>query len=339
MFDGENGAGGASTETPAQELTLEQQLEALKPTGQESALATGSESQTDPKPNETKEPPADASQSAGSEELLKKLDEIKADEEKPAEEQKPQLSTEQQEVLKAVPDKETADALLQIAGNYRTFSEALATGDFQTVQKMIDPQAYENFLDYVYQQKVATGEWVDRYIADNDTPSHVNQGMRQLQNKIAQLEKQQAERQSREQNAQSQANNDRLVTAYVNHIEGLFNQIEFSEADRPWIRDAINARVQGNPQLQKAILSGNMAAVNATFKEAVRGYVDRDKAINGKKAEQLKEQEKHKPPLQSTPAVNDGALPDDVKQVPKGKEEGWMDQQLSKLFSTVKGRK
>lgn len=341
MFIGEgSGAGAASgegTPAPVVELTLDQQLEALANETKDSG-ASASDKPGD-KPGEGSSP--DASQEDGPKDILGKLDEIDPqpkEGETPKEE--PQLSEEQQKIFEAVPDLKTAETLYAVAEGYQNFTDALAQGKFENVEKMIEahsPQAHEGLMEHIYQTKMT--EWIDRWIAEKEAEKDgksapMVKGMTALQRQVKALETKLAERDTNNRQAEDSARQDGIVRAYVSHIDSLFDKIEFSPADRPWITSEIHNRVAADPKVKQAINSGNPAAVNKIFAATVREYVQRDKAVADSKTKVLQKQEQKKAPIQSGQAVDTG-VSDDINQVPKDKRDSWMDNQLAKLKAKV----
>jgi hypothetical protein len=313
-----------TSETPAVEVDpLEAALALLKDPGESAKADEG----TPPDPPQAEDPLS----------LLEKI------EEKPAEApQEAKLSPEQEQVLKLVPDPQTAQQLAQVADGYFTFTEAFNKGNFAAVEQMFEtwnPAAFDGFLDYIYEKKVASNEWVDRWVQQKEGKGNpqLDKGMQNLQRQIQSLQNQLANRNQTETTQATQAEQNRIVTAYVGHLDSLFDQINFSKSDRKWVEADIHNRLSQSPAVQAAVKAGQTGAVNGIFKAAVREYVNRDKAVTEEKEAKRDAQAAKKAPLttSSVPST-EKALPDDIKQVPKGQEDGWMDQQLAKLAAKVK---
>ncbi len=275
----------------------------------------------------------------GEESPLTALDAIKED--TIPEPPKATLTPEQEQIFRAIPDAATAQRVVGLADSYTNFTGAFERGDFPAVEQMFQawkPEVYSAFLDHIYNQKVASGEWVDRWIQEKEVPNPVRSLLTPLQKQVAELQAELKTRKTGEQSAQ-QYNQQMKVTAdYIAHVNSLFDQIKFSATDRKWVTADLNNRVMADARVKAALNAGNMPAVNGLFKQAVRDYVQRDQQVAAGQAATLAAQEVKKVPLQTTP-VTDQALPDDIKQVPKGQEENWMDQALGKLGSLVKGRR
>ncbi len=311
------------------ELSLEQQLEALKsPT-----LDAGETPPDTAPPGVVPDPAASPAQGEGgdpSTELEAALEKIAID--KPVE-TKDGLTPAQQQVLATVPTPEIAQTLHAYAESYHNFTTAFEKGNFAGVDQMFkawNPQAYDAFLEHVYTQKVESGEWVDRWITNTENP--VNKPINALRKEIDALKNQLTQRSEGESQAQVQARAAQTATAYRGYVDGLFDQIDFSPADRRWVADALHNKVATDPTLFKAVSNGQFNAVNGLFAQVVREYVNRDKAANAtKQAAFAKQAAKVAPIPGSSPVAQVGALPDDIKQVPKGKEDEWMDQEFAKL--------
>lgn len=330
-------------ETPGGEQTLDQQLEALFAEPKSPAPAGEPGDGATPKPGQ--QPAAVASPPPAKKEgeqqppaegevdpLLKALEEIK--EEKVEEPAKPQLSDDQQKVLEAVPTVERAAELYATAQNYANFTGALEGGDFGKVEGMLqawNPQVLEGWLEHVYAQKVASGEWVDRFIAEQEGRGSQYKGDVQLRNRVAQLETQLKEKAQTSQQSQLTQQQQQAFVNYNTHVNDLLEKINFNKADRRWVVSDLNARVAADPKVLESIRRGNVAAVNGLFKTVVKEYVTRDKEVVEQTDAKVQQQSQKKPPLGGAAATVEQPLPDDISQVPKGKEDDWMDQQLTKL--------
>ena len=139
-------------------------------------------------------------------------------------------------------------------------------------------------------------------------------------------------------NAQSSANiktaqeQARLQKSYNDHLTGVFDKFLFSPADRRYVAADITTKVSSDPALLAAYRSGNLMALNKAIKESIRDYSVKDQAAQVKREETVATQMTKKPLIAGQAVVQTGDLPDDVKQVPKGQEGTWMDQQIKKLF-------
>lgn len=307
----------ATEATPAAEPTLEQQLEALKTETTPAAEATPPEGT----------PPAEATPPAEPtiEDKLKEIDEAPT-------ETKPTLSNEQQQILNVIPNVQTAQQLATLANGYTNFTQTFERGQFGETLNMLqqwNPQATDAFMEHIYQTKIT--EWVDRWIADKEGNPTVHKGMQSLEAKISQLQSQLNQRNQQETEQQRQTRQAQIGQQYQSHLKGLFDKINFSEHDRRWVTADINSRVGADNAVLQAVNSGNMQAVNAIFKKAVTEYVQRDQQQNADKNKVLAAQDKKAPLIGSNPAVATDALPEDIKQVKKGQEDAWVDQELAKL--------
>src|SRR5438093_374400 len=232
----------------------------------ESAPAKDAAVPDDPK---SEEPTGEGDASSPSP-ILKALDAITDDtkpEEKPSE-----LTSEQKEILEAVPSKERVEQLYTVAEGYKNFTGAFESGKFDQVEAMFqdwNPKAWEGLLEHVYAKKVASGEWVDRYVSEADKDP-AKQSQRRMQQQINELQSQLKQRSSQEENNASSERQNRIVRSYVDHIDGLFDKIEFSKADRRYVAADINNLVSSNAKVRDAVNAGNVAAVNVLFKKAVR---------------------------------------------------------------------
>lgn len=323
----------APTIQTATEPSMEQELETLF-AGAPNAAAAPTPATATTTPEAT--PPTSPETSSPT--LEQQLEAI----EEPKPEATPSLTPEQKAVLDVVPNATVAQHMATLAQGYQNFTSAFARGDFDNVEAELEnhnPQAAQAFKEHLYQKYVMSGEWVDRWIADKEGNPTVHRGMQNLQAEIAQLKAQLGQRQQQESFSQQQQRQQAAAQAYTTHLNGLFDKINFNAADRRWVAADMNNRIGSNPQLMQAILSGNLSALNSTFKSAVKEYVNRDKQVTTATAQTLASQT-HKPPVATgATVVTSDALPDDVRQVKKGQEEAWQDQQLTRLFEGAKRKK
>jgi hypothetical protein len=198
-------------------------------------------------------------------------------------------------------NEQTFGQLADVAVGYQQFTRAFADGNFNDVEAMFNewnPAAFEAFLEHVYNSKVASGEWVDRWIGDRtggggSRDSRVSGLQRQIQQLQSQL-------QNRRDGEVSSAA-DAVVSGYLNQIGSLAKQVGLSSKDHAEVENEINKTVSNDPKLKAAINSGNFKAINGAFKQAVRKLKMGDE------------------------------LPDDINQVKRADHDRWLDQQLYKL--------
>src|SRR5262245_3025995 len=169
-------------------------------------------------------------------------------------------------------DPKVFGQLSDVARSYGAFTNAFATGDFQAVEEMFNdwnPEAFNAFLDHMYQQKMESGEWIDRWINDRQGGGRGDSRVQGLQRQIQHLQSQIQDRRTQDIGAAQ----DQIVHGYVSQIDSLSKQVGLKEADRDKAHTEINAMVANNPQLRAAINSGNFKAVNRVFKDVVRKIV------------------------------------------------------------------
>lgn len=333
--------GETATVTEPTPQTLDQQLDELfKGPGPKEPVAPGGSDKADAgKPGPDALPDPDKTKEAPTEDPIEKaLADIK-DEEPKKEDAAPKLTDEQQAVLRAIPTPQEARNLFQVVENYQNFVTTFESGDFENVETMFqnwNPTAYENFIEHIYQQYMVNGDWAERFIAEAEGRGSDRKQYKELQKQIKDLEAKQKQKEAGEAQRTQAAENARIAQAYENYVNGLFDTINFSKADRKWVFSDLNARVGADPKVMQAVRSGNLSAINSAFKAAVREYVNRDKQVNEEKDKKIVEQSQKKPLVAGgvgTPG--EGELPSDVKQVPKGQEDNWMMQELGKLAKKV----
>lgn len=295
----------------------------------------------DPKP--ATEAPKVETPPAGAPKAEKTLDEIIDGIEEPKPEEKPaaaQLSPEQKQVLEVFPDAQHATQALNIANGYIAFTNTIANGDFQNTEAMLEkwnPEATTGLREYFFEKYVRNGDWVDRWVAEKEGRGEENKDVRTLKTQVNKLEKQletkKTEEASQAQNAQFQ----QTVQGFVGHVEALFKQIGADDTDKQIMWPLINAQVGSNEQVRQAMNRRDYKSVNSIFKSVSKTYFGKTKTVADSKAAKQTAQEQHKPPVQAGAMQElSGQLPSDVKEVPKGKLDDWVDQELGKL---AKGRK
>jgi hypothetical protein len=326
-------------ETQGTEVSVDDQLEALL--GGKETKDSGAKPDASGKPGE-QPAVADASQPPAEtpteDDPLKKLDAIEEDgKETPKEEAKSAMTEEQALILRAIPTGADAMALYETQKSYDVVVATFETGNLEQVEAMFkawNPAVFERFMEDIYQKKVASGEWVDRYVGEAD-PEKAETFKRQsvLEKKVEALQRQLEQENQRKQQQAAQGGEQQAFKAYNDHVHALFDQINFSKADRRWVVSELNAKVAGDPKLISEIKRGNLKAVNGAFKAVTREYLTRDSEITKQTETKVEAQEQKRAPLGGGAGtkVESEILPDDVRQVPKGKEDSWMDQQLAKL--------
>lgn len=317
----------ATVETPSleQELStfLNPPADKSAPSGDTATPEAASPSEL-PAPETKEEAPA-----AEPSDIDKKLAEI-PDAPEVKEEAKSPLTDIQQQILAAFPNPETATQVVTESGYFQQLNTALQNNDFETVEQMFAPEALEGFKEHFY-QKYAT-EIVDRWIAEKEGTAPVQKGMSALERKIAQLEQRLAERDNAAVKETQQAQRQRLTSEYNTHLNSVFDRFNFSPADRRYVAADITDQVSRDPRLMSAYQSGNMAALNTVIKKAIHDYSVKDQQSAKQTQQTLQRQEQKKPLVQGQTASVIDSLPDNVKDVPKGKEDAWMMEKLNKLF-------
>jgi hypothetical protein len=230
-------------ETPNIESQMEAELQSLfagSPPATGSESGEGTQTPSDAKPGTVPPPTAPATETpeevpteelTEQDKILKALDDL----DKPAEgEQKPedkpqapQLSEDQQIILNNIPDRHTAETLVQIANNHVAFEEAFLEGDFDRVEGMFthwNKQAYDVFTEKMYEKYVAKdGEWVKRFIAEQEAKANGDEYTYKktsiLEQKIAQLENQLKGRQQQESTQQAQQREQQVFQNYNSELE------------------------------------------------------------------------------------------------------------------------
>lgn len=267
--------------------------------------------------------------------LLAALEAI--EEEKPeVKDGKPELSADQKTVLDAIPDAQTLKNIEGTLQGYNNFTTLLATGKFDGVEAELqhwNPDVLDGWKDYIYEKHKV--EFVDRFIAESEGKGK-SKDLTKLEREVAQLKSSLQDKANA--NTQSEAQNklNASFEAYNNHIVELFKQFPCPEADREYIVAVLNQKLAKDPKVLADIKSGKPKAINPVFKEVSRAYLKRDKQTTDATAAKLADQEKKKIPLGGGASETVGDIPDDIKQVKKGQEDGWMDQQLGKLFGKKK---
>jgi hypothetical protein len=331
-----------TVQTPTLEQTTAAELDALLGTPGSAAPAAVVEDGSKPKPD-AKSPPVaspEGSETPSEEDtLIAALEAI--EEEKPVEvkpDEKPALSEEQKAVLDVIPTATEAVRLHNVEQNYNNFTGALANGQFDNVQKMIEqwnPDVWEGLLEHIYEQKVASGEWVDRFIAVADGKGPTKE-FTKLQKEVNELKNQLVSKKTGEEQTSAQQQLSDNLKKYSTHVGELFDQLNFNKADRRWIVADLNLRIAADPKVLAAVRGGNAKAVNALFKATCKDYINRDKEVVEQTTEKIDAQSKKKLPLGGAAAVAEGALPEDFKNVPAKDAESVASRMLDKLLGKKK---
>lgn len=269
--------------------------------------------------------------------LLAALDAIEEEKEAKPEEGKAGVSEEQQEILKVIPTATAAVELYNVAQNYKNFTDTLQSGKFSDVESMLkdwNPDVLDGWLEHVYKQKVASGEWVDRFIAESEGKGP-DKEVTKLKREMAELKASLTEKKAANTQSDAQKQLQESFQNYNKHIDGLFDKINFNKADRRWVTADLTTRISADPKVLAAIKGGNASAANKLFKDACREYLTRDQEVVQQNGEKITGQERKKLPLGGAGSETT-AMPENIKDVPKGQEEKWLDAGLAKLFGKKK---
>lgn len=331
-------------ETVTAEPTLEAELEAFLGTTKSAAPAAAVvEDGTKPKPDAKAPPvasPEGSNKPAEADPLLAALEAIEEEsvpDETPAGD-KSGITADQKAVLDAIPSIEVATKIYEVAQNYSNFTDALAKGRFTDVESMLEqwnPEVLDNWYEHIYQKKIASGEWLDRYL-DETAGKGKSKDLVKLEREVKTLKQSLDTKNETETKTTAEQSRQQNLTKFQTHVEGLFDQLNFSKPDRRWIIADLKIQIAGNPKVLAAIQAGNPKAVNPLFKAAIREYATRDKEIADTKGEKIGAQEKKKPLLGGAGGGAEDAIPDDIHQVKKGDEDKWLDKTLSSFLGKFK---
>lgn len=330
-------------DTQTVEPSLEEQLTAvMKPKdaapAEPGSAATPSEP-TSPAPEAPSEE-AEQPQEPSAEDELKKIAE-----ETPAEPetQKPALSEEQQKILAMIPNTQIAEQVQTLATGYHNFTSAFAKGEFDNVTEMLqswNPQAWDLFEEHLYQKKVASGEWIDRWIQDKDGNATVNSGMKALHTEIANLKSTLAQQQQRESQQRDEAHRAEIGRQYNAHVSALFDRIKTPEEDRPRIKRLLDVTVGTNKSVLARINAGDMKAVNKIFAEEVTAYNKRDQQITEKNEKTFAVQDKKKPLVSAATVTRATEITDEmIQQAPPEQRDELLDRQMKDRLANFMKKK
>jgi hypothetical protein len=352
------------TNTPESQMEAElQELFAGSPP------ATGSESAADPKVGtDTKQegvpPPTPPAETPAAEETpeeltdlekklkaLEELDkpegEVKPDGEQKPEAKAPVLTEEQQIILQHIPDARTAEAVVSIANNHAALEDAFESGNFELVDNMFthwNKQAYEAFEEHIYQKYIGKdGVWVKRFIAEQEAKANGNEyelkKQSALERKVQELEAQVKGRQQQETQAEAQRREQQVYTNYNNEIERLFSVVGITEeADKKFIKSAINSEVVANKKVANEIRQGSYKGLIQIFKTNSNTYLTRDKAFTRSTEKKIEDQSKKKVPIGGggSPTQQQTTADHDFKGVKRGEEDSALESKLGSFFSKFK---
>lgn len=329
----------------AADTAVEQQLTDLFKEAKSEPAAPAAVVEDEPKLKPDDKAPTDASPKepeTPNEKILAALDAI--EEEKPAEvkpdEAKPNLTDDQKTILDAIPNTQALDNLGKQLQGYNNFTSLLENGKFDGVEaelKHWNPDVLDGWLEYIYQKKVMSGEWVDRFMEDA-TGKGKSKDLIKLEKEFAALKGSLEEKKTNETQTAQQRQLQQALVDYTAHVEHLYDSLDFEKKDRKWVTAALNIEIAKDPELLAKIRGGNAKAVNSLFKKVSREYLTRDKEIATTKEEKIQDQEKKKPLLGGGNAV-ENTVPDDYSKVKKGDKAGLEaveDNLLTSLFKKFK---
>ncbi len=335
-------------ETPTLDQTMDADLEALLGPSDKSKPAAPAAAAS--KSGETSEKVASpSSEETGDEDpLLKALESLDEEDgekkeasEEGDEEAKPNLSSDQQAVLEAIPDIETATNLYSVVRNYNTFTTALAEGKFEDVESMLgdwNPDVIEKWTEYIYKKH---GEsFVDRFINENDPNApKENKDIVALRKTVTALQEAISEKKKTNVQQTEAEKQQSSFQAYNKTVDAWFDKIEFSKNDRRWVTADLNQRIAADPKVLAAIKGGDPKAAKALFKTACKDYINRDKEVSEDTTKKITVQSKKKLPMGGGASEVVGEVPDDIRAVKKGEEDKWLDKALTGFLGKVLGGK
>ncbi len=326
-------------ETATLDSTMEADLQALL--GGETSKPAGKPAVASPTGDQPGSTDASPETPAETDPILAALDEIEEDAVVKPEDNKPALSSDQQAVLQAIPDIQTATNLYAVVDGYNNLTKTFESGDFDNVEKMFEswnPEVLENWKEHMYKKYVSSGEWVDRFIAEAEGKGQENKGLTKLQKEFNALKASIEEKKTVNAKDEAQKAVQASFQAYNRHVDELFEKVNFNKADRKWVVADLNARVAADPKAMTAVKSGNVKAVNALFKAACKDYVNRDKEVVTGTAAKIETQEKKKLPLGGG-AGSEDTVPDDYSAIKVGDEEMREKSMLKQLGNLFKSKK
>jgi len=292
------------------------------------------------------EPPKDAPGDKPAEDAPKEktIDDLLGEIEEPKPADKPaevQLSPDQKQILDTFQNPQEAAQALSLANSYMNFTGTMAKGDFASTEKMLEswnPEVAEGLKEYYYDKYVRNGDFVDRWIAEKEGRGEENKDVRALKGEVNKLKTQLESRKAEETNQQQTAQFQQTVQGFVAHVDSLLAKVGADDTDKQIIWSMVNAKVSADQNLKSKIHSRDYKAVNTVFKEAAKTYFTKNKVAVTTREVKQDAQAQHKPVVQAgtMQELSEQALPADIRQVPKGKEDAWLDQELGKL---AKGRK
>ena len=213
---------------------------------------------------------------------------------------------------------------------YQTFTQAFEGGDFEGVEQMLEqfaPEAHKAFMSHLYAKYI--DKWTDRWVEEKEGKRDPRVSV--LHGEVEKLKQALADRTRREQSSETRAQLAQTARNYNTYLEGLFNRVNFSKADRRWVGAEINNQIAATPALVQAVRENKFGGVAKVFKNVLTEYVGKDKAAGAAVSSLRAAQAVKQPPIQSAPVVEMEGIPDNVDDVPKDKLDSWLDMQLAKL--------
>ncbi len=246
------------------------------------------------------------------------------------------VSEDQKAVLEVIPTVEAAQGILQVAQSYNNFAGALEQGRFDDVESMLaqwNPAVLENWLEHFYKKHVASGEWVDRYIQENDPEAPKDsKALRDLQKRFQALESSLEEKKTVNAKAQEQDAVTANFRKYNTQVHEMFEKIGMNAADRKWITADLNQRIAADPKLMASVQKGELKGITPVFKAACREYLTRDKEVATGVAAKVAVQEQKKAPLGGPAGVGVDEIPEDIEKVKPEDRDKWQDRAFARLF-------
>lgn len=222
--------------------------------------------------------------------------------ETPAE--KPAVSSEQQQILSAIPNLEVARDLGTKAQTFMALDDAVRKGDYGAIEHVFAPQAWHGLLEDLYIKHIE--KWVERYVEEKE-----NGGTRRPDPELARLRTEwdefQKEREAHRKAAETQAVEQSVAErnkAVHAHVDALLDAVQVTDPyEKRTLRGQLREFLAENPQAAAQVRHGKFAALSLEFRRIYPEFRARMKAKDARETAQREGQEKQKPiVLPSTPA-------------------------------------
>lgn len=172
-------------------------------------------------------------------------------------------------------DPAAAQRAVTAVYNYQRLDQALNQGDMNTVVNMLSPAAQQALTDHIYRQNAQ--QFAQRFadeangVQQDPRIAQALQAVQQLQQQIAERDRQS---QTQQQTVQQQQALAQTAASLTNHIDAQFAAVKVPKDSpyRGFLEADLKQRIMNDPNALAALRSGRFGHVDAAFRETWKAW-------------------------------------------------------------------